>query len=137
MIDCFDAKYHYLSWRPIHAIRRADTDDNARTLPDPTWQPLLTTPNHPEYPSAHACHTTSIVEVLESVFGRGRRVRFSLDSLVTGETRFYDRFKDVGAEVNNARVWAGFHFRYSQDDGSKIGRRVARYVVKNFFQPLE
>jgi hypothetical protein len=136
MIGCFDAKYHYLSWRPIHAIHRADTDGNSRTLADPTWQPLLSTPNHPEYPSAHACHTAAIVEALESFFGPGRLL-FSLDSLVTGETRHYKRFKDVVEEVNNARVWAGFHFRYSQEDGTRLGRRVARFVTSNFFQPLD
>jgi hypothetical protein len=136
MIGCFDAKYHYLSWRPIHAIHRADTDGNSHTLPDPTWQPLLPTPNHPEYPSAHACHTTAIAEALESFFGPGR-VHFSVDSLVTGDTRHYERFKEVVTEVNNARVWAGFHFRYAQEDGSRIGRKVARFVARNFFQPLE
>jgi hypothetical protein len=136
MIGCFDAKYHYLSWRPIHAIHRADTDGNSRTLLDPTWQPLLPTPNHPEYPSAHACHTAAIAEALESFFGPGRLL-FSVDSLVTGETRHYKRFKDVVEEVNNARVWAGFHFRYSQEDGSRLGRRVARFVVRNCFQPLD
>ena len=136
MIGCFDAKYHYLSWRPIQAIQRADTDGNSHTRPDPAWQPLLPTPNHPEYPSAHACHTTGIAEALESFFGPGR-LRFSIDSLVTGETRSYRRFKDVVVEVNHARVWAGFHFRYSQDDGSRIGRKVARFVARNFFQPLD
>lgn len=136
MIGCFDAKYHYLSWRPIHAIQRADTDDNAHTAADPTWQPLLATPNHPEYPSAHACHTTAVAEALESFFGPGR-LPFSVDSLVTGETRHYTRFREVIPEVNNARVWAGFHFRYSQEDGSKLGRRVARFVARNFFQPLD
>ena len=136
MIGCFDAKYHYLSWRPLHAIRRADTDGTPLTAADPAWQPLLPTPNHPEYPSAHACHTTSIAEALESFFGQSD-VPFSLDSLVTGETRSYDRFKDAVEEVNNARVWAGFHFRYADEDGSKLGRKVARFVVTNFFQPVD
>jgi hypothetical protein len=136
MIGCFDAKYQYLSWRPVHAIQRADTDGNVFTLPDPAWQPLLATPNHPEYPSAHACHTTAIAEALESFFGRSR-LSFSIDSLVTGETRHYTRFSEVVEEVNNARVWAGFHFRYSQKDGTRIGRKVARVVVRNFFQPLD
>ena len=136
MIGCFDAKYHYLSWRPLHAIRRADTDDNHLTAADPAWQPLRNTPNHPEYPSAHACHTTAIAEALESFFGPGR-TSFSLDSLVTGEARYYDRFKDAVEEVNNARVWAGFHFRYADEDGSKLGRKVARFVVTRFFQPLD
>lgn len=136
MIGCFDAKYHYLSWRPLHAILRAGTDGNPHTRPDPTWQPLLPTPNHPEYPSAHACHTTAVAEALESFFGPGR-LRISLDSLVTGETRTYKKFRDVVTEVNDARVWAGFHFRYAQEDGSRLGRRVARFVVRNFFQPLD
>jgi hypothetical protein len=56
---------------------------------------------------------------------------------VTGETRYYDRFKDVVAEVNDARVWAGFHFRYADEDGSKLGRKVARFVVRNFFQQVD
>lgn len=136
MIGCFDAKYHYRSWRPVHAIQRADTDGNAHTTPDPAWQALLPTPNHPEYPSAHACHTAAIAEALESFFGPGRH-RFGVDSLVTGETRDYKRFREVVAEVNDARVWAGFHFRYSQEDGSRLGRKVARFVVRNFFQPLD
>jgi hypothetical protein len=136
MIGCFDAKYHYLSWRPLHAIQGADADGNSHTAPDLTWQPLLPTPNHPEYPSAHACHTTAIAGALESFFGPGR-LRFSLDSLVTGETRSYRRFREVIDEVNNARVWAGFHFRYAQEDGARLGWRVARFVARNFFQPVD
>lgn len=135
MIACFDAKYHYLSWRPLHAIQRADTDGNPLTQADPTWQPLRPTPNHPEYPSAHACHTTAITAALEKFFGTGA-VSFSLDSLVTGETRDYDRLKDVVKEVNLARVWAGFHFRNSDQEGSTLGRKVGRYVVHNLFRPL-
>jgi len=115
--------------------QRADTDGNAQTRPDPTWQPLLPTPNHPEYPSAHACHTTAITVALERFFGTSA-VSFTLDSLVTGETRQYDRLKDVVKEVNRARVWAGFHFWSSDQEGSILGRKVGRYVARNFFQPL-
>jgi hypothetical protein len=136
MIACFDAKYYYLSWRPLHAIRRADTDGNPLTEPDPNWQPLRPTPNHPEYPSAHACHSTAIAVALQSFFGTNA-VSLSLDSLATGETRHYDRLKDVVREVNRARVWAGFHFWNSDQEGSTLGRKVGRFVVKNFFQPLK
>lgn len=136
MIACFDAKYHYLSWRPLHAIQRADTDGNPLTHPDPAWQPLRPTPNHPEYPSAHACHATAVTAALEKFFGTDG-VSFSLDSLATGETRYYHHFRDVVQEVNNARVWAGFHFRNSDQDGSTIGRQVGRFVARNFFQPLD
>jgi hypothetical protein len=134
MIACFDAKYHYLSWRPLHAIQRADTDGNPQTRPNPGWEPLRPTPNHPEYPSAHACHTTAIAAALERFFGTDA-VPFSLDSLVTGETRYYDRLDDVVQEVIRARVWAGFHFRSSDREGSRLGRKVGRYVTRHFFQP--
>jgi hypothetical protein len=66
LIACFDAKYHYWFWRPYQAIARADTDGNPDTLADPTWRPLRPTPNHPEYPSAHACHTTAVATALEA-----------------------------------------------------------------------
>ncbi|MGZ4415908.1 MAG: vanadium-dependent haloperoxidase, partial [Gaiellaceae bacterium] len=54
-IACMDSKYHYLFWRPVTAIRNADKDGNSATTANPTWTPLLTTPNHPEYPAAHGC----------------------------------------------------------------------------------
>jgi hypothetical protein len=101
MIACFDAKYHYWSWRPLHAIQRAHTDGNPQTRPNPAWEPLRTTPNHPEYPSAHACHTTAIATALERFFGTSA-VSLSIDSLATEETRYYDRLEDVVQEVNRA-----------------------------------
>ncbi len=72
---------------------------------------------------------------LEKFFGTSA-VSFSLDSLVTGETRYYDRLKDVVKEVNRARVWAGFHFMNSDQEGSALGRKVGRFVARNFFRPL-
>ena len=63
-ITCMDSKYHYLLWRPVTAIRNADKDGNTATDPSSTWSPLLTTPNHPEYPSAHGCVTAAVTDVL-------------------------------------------------------------------------
>jgi hypothetical protein len=128
MIACFDAKYHYSFWRPIQAIARADADGNPATAPDPTWTPLRTTPPFPEYPSAHACHSSALATVLAALLGPGR-VDFTLDSLVTGQTRSYPRFADVPRDVNDARVWAGFHFRSSDVAGSTLGRRVGGFVL--------
>ena len=132
-LACFDAKYHYLFWRPIHAIQRADTDGNPATEPDPTWKPLLTV-NHPEYPSAHGCFTTAMTETLASFFGTDK-VTFAVSSTATGTTRYYDSFNDLAKEVYDARVWGGLHFRNSMMEGAWIGKKVARYVVTNFFQP--
>ena len=135
MIACFDAKYHYWFWRPYQAIPRGDTDGNAATAGDPSWRPLGATPNFPEYPSAHACHTTAIAEALSAFFGTDR-VPFSLDSRITGATRTYERFHEVAKEVNWARVLVGFHFRNSDQEGSALGQKVGRFVTDSLFQPL-
>ncbi len=135
MIACFDAKYHYWFWRPYQAIPQADTDGNPATMADPSWRPLRTTPNFPEYPSAHACHSTAVVEALDAFFGTDK-VPSSLDSRVTGTTREYDRLQDVVKDVDWARVLSGFHFRNSDLQGSNLGRTVGRYIVEHFFQPL-
>jgi hypothetical protein len=136
LIACFDAKYHYWFWRPYKAIQLADTDGNPATEADPTWMPLRPTPNHPEYPSAHASHSTALAQALRAFFGTDT-VHFSLDSRVTGTTREYERFRDAVKEVNLARVLAGFHFRNSDQEGSSLGRDVSRYVDEHYFQPVQ
>jgi len=136
MIACFDAKYHYFFWRPYRAIQFAETDGNPDTQPDRTWTPLLTTPNHPEYPSAHASHSAAIARALEAFFGTDR-VPFLLDSRVTGTTRTYLTFRDIVKDVNEARVLVGVHFRNSDQEGANVGRTVARYVADHYFQPLQ
>ena len=136
MIACFDAKYHYMFWRPVRAIPLAHTDGNPATEPDSTWRPSRPTPNHPEYPSAHGCHTGAVAEALRAFFGTDR-VSFSLDSRVTGTTREYDRFRQAVRDVNRARVLAGFHFFNSDQEGSNLGRKVARFVVRRFCEPLD
>jgi len=138
MIACFDAKYHYWFWRPYQAIQHADTDGNPGTVADANWQPLGATPNFPEYPSAHACHSTALVEALDAFLGTDK-VTFTLDSRapgVTQPTRTYDRLHDVVKDVDWARVLVGFHFRNSDLQGSALGRKVGRYVADHDFQPL-
>ena len=138
MIACFDAKYHYWFWRPYQAIPAADSDGNPATAADPGWMPLGTTPNFPEYPSAHACHSTAIVNALDAFFGTDR-VRFALDSRAPGltdRTRTYRRLRDVVEDVDQARVLIGFHFFSSDLRGSALGRTVGRYVARHYFQPV-
>ncbi len=138
MIACFDAKYHYWFWRPDQGIPLADLDGNPDTVADPNWKPLGTTPNFPEYPSAHACHSTAVVKALDAFFGTDK-VRFALDSRapgVTERTRTYHRLHDVVTDVNQARVLVGFHFFSSDLQGSTLGRKVGRYVAHHYFQPV-
>ena len=135
MIACFDAKYKYWFWRPYQAIPAADTDGNPATDADAGWQPLRTTPNFPEYPSAHACHSSAVAETLSAFFGTDR-VPLSIDSRVTGTVREYARFHEVVKDVDRARVLVGFHFRNSDQEGANLGRAVARHVVARFNQRL-
>ena len=135
MIAGFEAKYHYWFWRPYRAIPGADTDGNPGTEPDSTWQPLRPTPNHPEYPAAHAFHSSAVAEALRAFFGTDN-VTLSLDSRVTSTTREYQRFHDAVKDVMLARTLAGFHFRNSCEEGSTLGRDVSRYVTGHYFRPV-
>ena len=132
MIACFEAKYHYLFWRPNHAIQRADTDGNPATVADPAWLPLVTG-NHPEYPSGHSCFTAATVTVLHRTFGTK-----VLDLTVTSTTagaggpRTYHHLKDLVADVEDARVWGGLHYRTTVEESSKHFTRIARDVAARF-----
>ena len=136
MIACFDAKYHYMFWRPDAAIPKAHTDANPSTDPDGIWRPLRLTPNFPEYPSAHACHSSAIVETLANFFGTDE-VLLSLDSQTTGTTRSFKQLLEVVKDVEQARVLVGFHFRNSDLEGSILGRNVARVVLGRFSRPRD
>ena len=141
ILACFDAKYHYLFWRPFHAVPRGDTDGNPATEPDPNWTPLLYPnlhPNHPEYPGAHGCWSAAVTDTLRAFFGTDK-IAFSIDSTVSGAgpTRYYERFTDAAKEAYDARIWGGLHFPNSIMEGAWIGHKIARYVVANFFRPTD
>jgi hypothetical protein len=145
-IGCWNNKYHWNAWRPITAIREADTDGNPATTADPTWTPLfdpvtpvatppgLVTPPFPEYPSGHNCAAGSILRTLLDFFGTNR-VRFSIHSNKSGTTRTWDRLSDALRENINARVWAGIHFRTADIQGALLGNKVADYLHRHYFQP--
>ncbi|MFG1815776.1 vanadium-dependent haloperoxidase [Kribbella sp. NPDC049174] len=130
LIACWDAKYHYRFWRPVHAIQRADIDRNPRTTADPTWQPLLGA-NHPDYPSGHACFTAATTRALEAFFHTSR-LRLSIDSQVTGTTRTYENLSAVRHDVRQARILSGLHFRHAMEDGDQLGTNVANWVTHRF-----
>jgi hypothetical protein len=122
----WDSKYFYSRWRPITAIR---------TTIDPNWTPLTNTPGHPEYPSAHAFQTASYSEAFRQFFGT-KHLNVTLTSNITGTTRAYDDTDNLLKDVADARVFAGFHFRTSCVRGGIIGKKVAKYVAKNYFLPI-
>jgi hypothetical protein len=133
----FDAKYHYEFWRPVTAIRNAGLDDNPATVPDATWQPLDVTPMHPEYPCAHCILSGAVQVVLESLAAGQPIPELSLTSpTAPGVTHRWSNLDDFTTEVANARVWAGFHYRFSTRVGTALGRQVAQYVVGKTMQPV-
>lgn len=140
-IACWNDKYYWTFWRPITAIRLADTDGNPATVADPGWTPLfgsappLTTPPFPEHPSGHSCISGAVVETLKDFFGTDK-VSFSTFSAVSGTTREFDRFSEAIKEIIDARVWAGIHFRTADTQGHVIGRKVAHILQKDYFQPV-
>jgi hypothetical protein len=133
MVACFDAKYHYLFWRPVHAIARAGDDGDPATVPDPAWTALLTV-NHPEYPSGHACFSTTMAAAVAGFFGT-HRVRLSFDSAVTGTRRDYATVGEIVREIREARILSGLHYRHSMLDGERLARRVAGHAASRFLRP--
>jgi hypothetical protein len=132
----FDAKYAYLFWRPVTAIRNADLDDNARTDVDPGWSPFLTTPQHPEYPAAHGVIQTAGTRVLERYFGQ----HYGFDTTsptVPGVTRHYDDFDAFAEEGGVARILGGMHFRNSVEVGHRQGKKVANWILEHCLTPLD
>jgi PAP2 superfamily len=135
LIVCFAAKYHYVFWRPVHAIQRADTDGNPATEPDPEWQSRLVV-NHPEYPSGHSCASGGVIPALEEFFGTSN-VEVTVSSTVTGTSRTYPSFKAIGRDISAARIYGGLHFRFSMGVGFSLAKHVARHVLTNYFTTNE
>lgn len=136
-IGCWDAKYWYWdrAWRPITAIRLANTDGNPLTTLDAGWSPLFATPAHPEYPSGHSCLSGAAGVVLADYFGEHTHFTASSDAL-PGVLRSFKSFSSALEEVKNARIFAGIHFRLATEDGQKLGRSVAEYVLEHAVQPV-
>jgi hypothetical protein len=135
MITCWNTKFHYLAWRPITAIREAGTDGNPATTADPSWTPLSTTANHPEYTSGHACLTGAVTRAMQTFLGTSR-IDLTMDSTATGTTEHrFATVDDLRTEVENARIYGGDHFRVGGSDGTLAGDHVARWGLKRFLLP--
>jgi len=134
-IACWDAKYAFNFWRPVTAIQRADEDDNRATEGDPTWIPLVTTPNFPEYVSGHTTVSGAMATVLRMLFDDDPDVAFTATSPTNpGFERHWATFSEGVREVVDARVYSGIHFRSSDERGATLGRHVARFAAKHAFK---
>jgi len=136
LIAVFDAKYHYNFWRPITAIRNGDIDGNDVTEREATWQPIDNTPMHPEYPCAHCILSGTIAGVIKAALGTEDIPEIAITSTAApGVTHRFTNTTVFAHEVANARIWSGFHYRFSTHVGTDMGLKIGEYVVKNVMQP--
>ena len=142
-IGCMDAKYHYSFWRPVTAIRVGG--GNPDLIADPNWTPLAITPNHPEYPAAHGCATGAVSAIVAGYFGTSDvplsvTATYAVPAALGGgsvtATRTCASTKDLLLEVEAARIYGGMHYHHSIVQGALLGKKVARQLRREFFQPL-
>ena len=138
-IACWDSKYFYNFWRPITAIRLGDQDGNSATVVDPEWQPLINTPNFPEYPSGHADISSAISQILRLFFGSDDLTfqMITTNPLAPQKTRTFTHFSQAEQEVIDARVYVGIHYRHSDVVAGAQGRRVAIWVFRHTLRPVD
>ncbi len=131
-IAVWDEKAHYSFWRPITAIREADTDGNHRTKKDENWLPLVANPPYPDHPSGHLGLSGAVGKTLQQFFHTDRLAW--TDTNVAGRTRSFTRVSDAIEEIVDVRVWSGIHFRNADEASVQISRQIAKYRDKHFFQ---
>lgn len=134
-ITVFDGKAFYKFWRPITAIREADTDGNPATDADPAWLPLIPTPPYPDHPSGINGITGAVISTYQDFFGTDH-IAMTDTSPATGITRSWSSFSKVVDETIEVRIWSGIHFRKAEIDGARIGSDVAKWRQHHFFKPV-
>ena len=143
--SCWNDKYHWSFWRPRAAIREGETDGNPATIGDPNWESLfhpstgagLATPPFPDHPSGHGCVSGSVFRTFREFFGTDK-VAFDIHSgRFPGQPRHFERFSLATKEVIDARIWGGIHFRTADVQGAVMGKKVAFWLQKHYFNPVK
>lgn len=137
-ITSWDSKIAWNFWRPITAIHEGDHDGNAHTAGDPAWKPLISTPNYPDYTSGANANSGAVTTMLANFFGTDE-MTFSMTSnhpQVVENMRTYGRFSDAAADVVDARVYLGIHFRFADTVARRQGAHVANWAFSHFLQPV-
>ena len=135
-VSVFDAKYAFNFWRPVTAIRNGDVHGNDAIERDAAWESFIPTPMHPEYPCAHCISQSAAAAVLTSFFGDEIPAVKLNSSTAPGVTRTFVKLSDYVAEVVNARIYDGVHYRKSGEVGADMGRRIGEYTVQHHLQPV-
>ena len=135
IVACFETKYHFALWRPVTAIRAAQTDRNPKTQPDSNWEALVFTPPFPAYPSGHASFGGAARAILEDEFGADGHDIELMNPAMPGVVLHYTSFKQITDEIDAARIFGGVHFRFDQEAGALLGKRVGEYVLRHALRP--
>jgi hypothetical protein len=136
-IAVMDAKYKYGFWRPVTAIRNGDIDGNDATEREATWQPIDNTPMHPEYPCAHCIISSAVASAIDAMLGTADIPEVTMTSpTAPGVTHRWTNLNAYADEVAAARIFAGFHYRFSTVVGQDMGRQIGVHTVKTIMQPL-
>ena len=131
LIVSFRIKYLENAWRPITAIRAG----YGGVAADPNWDSLLITPPHPDYPSAHCIAAGAVAQVLRDLLGSDE-VKFSyVFPPGLGMMRSYTSLAQIEKEMEDARVFAGIHFRSTNEHSTELGRKVGAFAVANHLRP--
>jgi hypothetical protein len=135
-IIAWDCKYAFNFWRPITAIPNADSDGNPDTLSDPSWTPLLVTPNFPEYTSGHSTFSGAAAAVLAAFFGSDAIPFTTASEDMPGVSRSYSSFSQAAEEAGMSRIYGGIHFMSANLNGLASGAQLGGYVAANFLLPM-
>jgi len=135
-IATMSTKYVYNRWRPETAIHAGDVDGNPDTEADPDWQPFIVAPCFPSYTSNHAGGSYGGAEMLRRLFGAGGHSITIANPAFPGIEFHYTTFKEITADIDDARVYGGIHFRFDQQVGGRLGRDVADYVLQHNLRRL-
>jgi hypothetical protein len=139
LIAAWDCKIHFNLWRPSTAIRQGNDDGNHRTLGDPAWSGLIADPPYPDYVSGANGLTGAFTGVLQQVFGSDE-LTFSIRTThpqVANQERHYTRISQAAQEVVDARILLGIHFRFADEEGRRLGNRVAHWTSTRYLRPLK
>lgn len=135
LITVWHAKYVYGTWRPITAVNLADTDGNPATTADPTWVPLANTPPYPEYPSGYNSLVASTTGALQALFHTRKLNLNVISTAVPHVTRHYETGSALRADVVDARVWLGYHFRFADLASRNLALKLSTWSIDHYFQP--
>ena len=137
LIACWKNKDTFLSWRPQTAIRDTADDGNPATQPDQTWTSLAGNPGYPDHPSGFNCVVSGTMNAARAFF-KTNSMEFSLTSVgATPVTRNYKQLSGPIKDAIDGRVYIGIHFRSADEQGAWLGKKVANWATKHFFQPVD